>query len=123
MTVNVEDRMKRKSLTIATRTRVKLPEAEYHKFKALVGATHGIELEALKAAEQFKQRAGEAQAKCSAYFVELAARHGFDSTRIWRWDDETLELIALPPTGAPGAASSGQSEAEGGGATTGAAPK
>jgi hypothetical protein len=76
-------------------TRIVLPEAEYYKFRALVRDVDGLLWEAERAAQQFKKRIAEAQARAREHFAALGQAHGFDPARKYGWNDETLEIFEV----------------------------
>lgn len=87
----------KQSLRIKPRTRVKLAESEYFKFRALIHDVESVELQAMKAAQEFKQRAADAYAKAKAYFEQLGKTHGFDPSLSYGCSDETMEIFVTEP--------------------------
>ena len=77
--------------------RVKLPEADYWRLRTAIRDVEAVQLDAMKAAQEFGRRSQEAQQKANAQLVALAKAHGFDPTKTYGWDDETLELIEQVP--------------------------
>lgn len=81
----------------ATERRIQLTEAEYWKVRAAANEKRAIEMDARDAADGFRRRLAEADAAGAALFQTLAATHGFDAKKSYRWDDTTCELIEVPP--------------------------
>jgi hypothetical protein len=67
----------------------KIPDLDYWKFRALVNDVRAIEVDANRAASEFKQRIAAADQKAQAFAVSI----GLDPAKGYRWDDATCELI------------------------------
>lgn len=84
--------------TKPAQTRTKLPPAEYWQFRACRNEVSAIEVEASKAAAEFRQRVAIAEHRTRELFVRLGKAHGFDPLKKYAWDDATCELIEITTT-------------------------
>ena len=75
-------------------TRIALDNAEFWELRARIRDVQAVELEALKAAEEFKKKAAESNAVLQKFWQGLATAHGFDLTKNYQLDDTTHELVA-----------------------------
>jgi hypothetical protein len=73
-----------------------LDKAEYFELKAKALQIESVELEAMKAAQQFAARRQQAAAASNALFEQLGQKYGFDPGQFYRWDDATCSLIQTP---------------------------
>lgn len=74
--------------------RVQLEKADYFEFRTRVRDAEVVELDTLKAMQKFEQRTVETRRLASDCFEALAKKYGFDPKLLYRWDDETFELVA-----------------------------
>jgi hypothetical protein len=72
---------------------IPIPPAEYWQFRALRSEVAVLELEAMRAAAEIRQRIAAAEAATRTVFERMGAAHGFDPTKTYGWNDETCELI------------------------------
>lgn len=72
---------------------VTLPPADYWELRARIRDVEAVELDARKAAEQFKAKTAAALAARQACFERLVTAHGLDGTTTYGWDDATCALI------------------------------
>ena len=85
----------------ATERRIKLTEVEFHKLVSKLRETEVLRLEAREKAAQIalqivqKEIAG-VEAAGKALFETLAKKYAFDPARRYRFEEATLELVALP---------------------------
>ncbi|HMF61518.1 MAG TPA: hypothetical protein VK595_14155 [Vicinamibacterales bacterium] len=78
----------------AVSARVTIPKAEYFELRTALRDVEALELEAMKAAQEFGQRMTAAKERAAALFGQSAAAHGL-STGSYLWDDTTCEIIAV----------------------------
>ena len=80
---------------LATERRIRLPKEDYYELRTLIRDCEVVEFDALKAANEFKGRLGEAVARRNAKFEALAKTHDFDPQDAYRWEDASCELVAV----------------------------
>jgi len=78
----------------AAETRIVLERGDYFELRALIRDVEAIELDAMKAAQVYRDRREAARQRSQTKFEALAKQHGFDPTKSYRWDDAACELIA-----------------------------
>lgn len=91
----------RKADGLMAEIRITLPKEDYYELRTVIRDCEAIELDAMKAAQEFMRQLQAAQQRRNAKFEALAKVHGFDRTLVYRWDDTTLELIAAAPKDTP----------------------
>lgn len=77
-------------------TPIPLPKADYFELRTLIRDLEVLDLEAQKAANEYRVKRAAAQQKCRAKLDELAATHGFDVTGTFGWDDAACALVPTP---------------------------
>lgn len=85
---------KRKAATLKKFT---LEKADFFELRTLIRDVEAVELDALRAANAFKQRAAEAESARNRKVVALGTQYGFDPDATYRWDDATCTLIEIAP--------------------------
>lgn len=73
---------------------VSLTKAEYYELKAAALAVDSLELEAVKVAQDYARKLGEAREKSAQLFLTLAKAHDFDPKLAYRWDDAATSLVS-----------------------------
>lgn len=79
----------------AAETRVKLTKEDFFELRSVLSDISLIELQAMKAANEFKERLTEALKVKDAKWAALTTAHQIDPKANYRLDDQTYELIAV----------------------------